>query len=150
MGAVVTTPEIAASFDDGMEFFSTFGGSTAACAAGLATLRETLDRDLPSNALRVGERLLSGLRQLQTRHNLIGDVRGSGLFVGVELVRDRTTLEPAAAEAAAVVLRMRELGVLTGTDGPHHNVIKIRGPMPLNPHDADAIVAALDRALQEH
>jgi 4-aminobutyrate aminotransferase-like enzyme len=149
MGAVVTTPEIAASFDDGMEFFSTFGGSTAACAAGLATLRETLDRDLQAHAQKVGERLLSGLRQLQPRHDLVGDIRGSGLFVGVELVRDRTTLEPATAEAAAVVLRMRELGVLTGTDGPHHNVIKIRGPMPLNSQDADAIVAALDRALGE-
>jgi hypothetical protein len=149
MGAVVTTADIAASFDNGMEFFSTFGGSTAACAAGLATLRETLDRDLQTHALRAGEHLLSGLQRLESRHALIGNVRGSGLFLGVELVRDRATLEPATAEAAAVVNRMRELGVLTGTDGPHHNVIKIRGPMPLTLGDADVIVTTLDRALVE-
>jgi 4-aminobutyrate aminotransferase-like enzyme len=132
-----------------MEFFSTFGGSTAACAAGLATLREAIDRDLQAHALAVGEHLLAGLRGLQPHHALIGDIRGSGLFIGVELVRDRATLDPATEDAAAVVERMRDLGVLTGTDGPHHNVIKIRGPMPLTTHDADVIVAALDRALRE-
>jgi len=150
MGAVVTTTEIAESFDNGMEFFSTFGGSTAACAAGLATLRATVDADLPAHALNVGAHLLAGLRQLQSRHELIGDVRGSGLFIGVELVTNRTTLAPATADATAIVTRMRELGVLTGTDGPHHNVIKIRGPMPLTTSDADCIVRALDQALREY
>jgi len=149
LGAVITTREIAASFDNGMEFFSTFGGSTAACAAGLATLRATIADGLQARALEVGDHLLAGLRQLQSRHALVGDVRGSGLFIGVELVRDRTTLEPAATEATSVVNRMRELGVLTGTDGPHHNVIKIRGPMPLSKSDADCVVATLDRALRE-
>jgi 4-aminobutyrate aminotransferase-like enzyme len=149
MGAVVTTRAIADSFDNGMEFFSTFGGSTAACAAGLATLRAVIDEGLQAHALRVGEHLLRGLRGLQAAHDLIGDVRGSGLFVGVELVLDRTTLAPAAAEAAAVVGRMRELGVLVGTDGPHHNVVKIRGPMPLTALDADRVVAVLGQALDE-
>jgi 4-aminobutyrate aminotransferase-like enzyme/Ser/Thr protein kinase RdoA (MazF antagonist) len=149
MGAVVTTREIADSFDNGMEFFSTFGGSTATCAAALATLRATIDEGLQAHALAVGKHLLSALRRLQERHELIGDVRGSGLFIGVELVRDRLTLEPAAGEAAAVVNRMRDLGVLTGTDGPHHNVVKIRGPMPLTIADADVVVAALARALSE-
>ena len=149
MGAVVTTRAIAERFDNGMEFFSTFGGSTAACAAALATLQVTVDEQLQAHALEVGAHLLTGLRRLQARHDLIGDVRGSGLFIGVELVRDRTTLAPAAAEAADVVERMRELGVLTGTDGPHHNVIKLRGPMPLTAADADRIVAALDVALSE-
>jgi len=149
LGAVVTTREIADSFDNGMEFFSTFGGSTAACAAGLATLRATIDEGRQAHALAVGKHLIAGLRQLQTQHELIGDVRGSGLFVGVELVRDRRTLEPAAEEAAAIVNRMRELRVLTGTDGPHHNVIKMRGPMPLTTADADLIVAALHRALTD-
>jgi 4-aminobutyrate aminotransferase-like enzyme len=147
MGAVITTPEIAASFDNGMEFFSTFGGSSVACAAALATLRVTLERNLQAHALAVGERLLAGLRQLQSRHELIGDVRGSGLFLGVELVRDRSTLEPAAAEAAEAVGHMRRLGVLAGTDGTHHNVIKLRGPMPLTAADAHGIVDALDTAL---
>jgi 4-aminobutyrate aminotransferase-like enzyme len=149
MGAVVTTRAIAESFDNGMEFFSTFGGSTAACAAGLATLRVTHEEGLQAHALQVGGHLLAGLRELQPSHELIGDVRGSGLFVGVELVRDRVSLTPATEEAATVVARMRDRGVLVGTDGPHHNVIKIRGPMPLAESDAGCIVAALARALRE-
>ena len=149
MGAVITTRAIANSFDNGMEFFSTFGGSTAACAAGLATLRATREEGLQAHALKVGDHLLSGLRELQAVHDSIGDVRGSGLFIGVELVRDRGSLEPATEAASDVVLRMRELGVLVGTDGPHHNVIKIRGPMPLADHDADCLVATLGRALRE-
>jgi 4-aminobutyrate aminotransferase-like enzyme/Ser/Thr protein kinase RdoA (MazF antagonist) len=149
LGAVITTREIADSFDTGMEFFSTFGGSTAACAAGLATLRVTLDDALQAHALAVGEHLMSALRRVQQNHDLVGDVRGSGLFIGVELVRDRQTLEPAAVEAGEVVNRMRDLGVLTGTEGPYHNVIKIRGPMPLTIADADLVAGALDRALSE-
>jgi 4-aminobutyrate aminotransferase-like enzyme len=132
-----------------MEFFSTFGGSTAACAAALATLRVTREEGLQAHALQVGGRLIAGLRGLQSTHEPIGDVRGSGLFVGVELVRDRATLAPAAPDAAAVVSRMRELGVLAGTDGPHHNVVKLRGPMPLTAADADSIVAAMARAIDE-
>ena len=147
IGAVITTPEVAASFDNGMEFFSTFGGSTAACVAGLTTLQTTIEQALQSHALTVGAHLVDALRRLQARHDLIGDVRGSGLFVGVELVKDRKTLAPATDAAAAVVNHMRELGVLTGTDGPHHNVIKIRGPMPLGVDDANAIVEAMDEAL---
>ncbi len=149
MGAVVTTPEIAAAFDTGMEFFSTFGGSSAACAAGLATLRVAQQEGLMEHALAVGEHLLGALRALQSRHAVVGDVRGSGLFLGVDLVADRDTRAPAPDEAALVVNRLRELGVLTGTDGPHHNVIKIRGPMPLTREDGDLLVAALDRALGE-
>ena len=149
MGAVITTRAIADGFDNGMEFFSTFGGSTAACAAALATLRVTAEEGLQAHALRVGEHLLSRLRELQHDHALIGDVRGSGLFIGVELVRDRHTLMPAGEEAAAIVNRMRELGVLAGTDGPYHNVIKIRGPMPLTAGDGELVVNALARALSE-
>jgi 4-aminobutyrate aminotransferase-like enzyme len=132
-----------------MEFFSTFGGSTTACAAGLATLRTTIEEGLQAHALEVGTHLLAGLRGLQSAHELIGDVRGSGLFIGVELVRDRIALTPATEEAASIVSRMRELGVLAGTDGPHHNVIKIRGPMPLNAVDADRLLAAFAQALRE-
>jgi 4-aminobutyrate aminotransferase-like enzyme/Ser/Thr protein kinase RdoA (MazF antagonist) len=150
MGAVVTTRAIADSFDNGMEFFSTFGGSTAACAAGLATLQATIAERLQAHALDVGAHLLAELAEVQAVHELIGDVRGSGLFVGVELVRDRTTRTPAAGEAAAIVDRMRELGVLVGTDGPCHNVIKMRGPMPLTRRDADCVVEAFRQALREH
>jgi 4-aminobutyrate aminotransferase-like enzyme len=149
MGAVVTTRAIAESFENGMEFFSTFGGSTAACVAALETLRVTIDDGLQAHALRVGRHLLSRLHALQHTHESIGDCRGSGLFIGVELVRNRETRAPAPDDASSVVNRMRELGVLTGTDGPFHNVIKIRGPMPLTEGDADCIAAAMDRALRE-
>jgi 4-aminobutyrate aminotransferase-like enzyme/Ser/Thr protein kinase RdoA (MazF antagonist) len=149
MGAVITTRAIAERFDNGMEFFSTFGGSTAACVAGMTTLQVTRDEGLQRHALVVGQRLLGGLRPLVDRFDLVGDVRGSGLFLGVELVRDRRTLEPAPDEATFVVDRMRARGVLVGTDGPFHNVIKIRGPMPLTFADADRIVDAFTRSLGE-
>ena len=147
LGAVITTPEIAASFDNGMEFFSTFGGSTVSCAAGLAVLETVQDEDLQVHAQRVGVRLLAGLNQLAGRHELIGDVRGSGLFFGVEMVRDRLTQAPATSEAAAIVDRMRERRILIGTDGVLHNVLKIRPPMPFNEQDADRLVGTLDEVL---
>jgi hypothetical protein len=147
LGAVVTTAEIAASFNNGMEFFSTFGGSTVSCAVGAAVL-EIVNRDgLQAHAREVGAHLLARLRVLATRHELIGDVRGSGLFLGVELVDNRATLEPAPHEAAEVVNRMREAGVLIGTDGPYHNVLKIRPPLPFGIEDADVLVECLDQAL---
>ena len=149
IGAVVTTSEIAASFDNGMEFFSTFGGNTVSCAIGLAVLDVLRDEQLQSHALHVGQRMLAGLRPFVDRHPIVGDVRGSGLFLGVELVRDRATLEPAGSEASYVANRLRELGILLGTDGPYHNVVKIRPPMPFNVEDADLLVGALDRVLGE-
>lgn len=147
LAAVVTTPEIAASFDNGMEFFSTFGGNPVSCAAGLAVLDVLAEERLQENALRVGELLLSGLRALQEKHRPIGDVRGSGLFLGVELVRDRETLEPAAREAARLVARLKERGILAGTDGPLHNVIKLRPPLIFSAHDAALFLAAADASL---
>ena len=149
LGAVVTTPAIAASFDNGMEFFSTFGGSTVACAVGLAVLDVVEEEGLQAHALAVGTRLLDGLRQVAARHPIVGDVRGSGLFLGVELVRDHETLEPAPREAAFAVNRLREEGILVGTDGPFHNVIKIRPPMPFDADDADRLVSTLDGVLSE-
>jgi 4-aminobutyrate aminotransferase-like enzyme len=148
LGAVVTTRAIAEAFDNGMEFFSTCGGSTAACAAGAATLAAIDEEALQARALRVGTTLLAGLRELADRHELIGDVRGSGLFVGVELVRDRVTREPAAEAASRIVLRMRERGVLAGTDGLSGNVIKLRGPMPLGEPDSEAIITAMADAIR--
>jgi len=93
--------------------------------------------------------LLAGLRALADRYPIVGDVRGSGLFLGVELVRDRETLEPAGDEAAFVANRMRERGILLGTDGPYHNVVKIRPPMPFDAADADLLVDELERALRQ-
>src|SRR5204863_733091 len=91
LGAVITTPEIAGSFETGMEYFNTFGGNPVSCATGLAVLDVIRDEELQQNALEVGEYLKRELRLLQDRHSLIGDVRGQGLFLGIELVRDRKT-----------------------------------------------------------
>lgn len=149
LAAVVTTPALAASFDNGMEFFSTFGGNPVACAVGSAVLEVLQAERLQENALHVGNHWLEGLRGLMERHAIIGDVRGSGLFLGLELVRDRVTLQPADAEALYVVNRLREHGILAGTDGPHHNVIKLRPPLVFTQEDADFFVATLDRILHE-
>lgn len=140
IGAVVTTPEIADSFNNGMEFFSTFGGNPVSCAVGLEVLRIVHEENLQEHALRVGNRMLEALRPFVNRFPLVGDVRGSGLFLGVELVRDRTTLEPADEEASFIANRMRDHGILLGTDGPHHNVVKIRPPMPFDEANADFLV----------
>jgi 4-aminobutyrate aminotransferase-like enzyme/Ser/Thr protein kinase RdoA (MazF antagonist) len=149
VAAVVTTREIAASFDNGMEFFSTFGGNPVACAAGMAVLDVIEEDGLQERARRLGGRLLADLREVASSSPVIGDVRGMGLFLGVELVRDRDSLEPAAAEAAYVVDRLRERGILTGTDGPWHNVIKIRPPLIIEELDVERFLAVLADVLQE-
>ena len=149
IAAVVTTREIANAFDNGMEFFSTFGGNTVSCAVGMEVLNVVHEEKLAEHAQEVGDHLLDGLRQLQQRHNLIGDVRGSGLFLGAELVRDHSTLEPADREAAFIANRMRDRGILMGTDGPLHNVLKIRPPMVFNKVHAEQLLVALDSSLAE-
>jgi len=149
LAAVVTTKEIAASFANGMEFFSTFGGNPVACAAGLAVLDVVRDEGLQDRALRVGKYWMTELKKLQECHRLIGDVRGSGLFVGIDLVRDRESREPATEQADYVVNRLRECGILAGTDGPHHNVIKLRPPLIFAEADADLFVRAFESILQE-
>jgi 4-aminobutyrate aminotransferase-like enzyme len=116
-------------------------------AAGLAVLDVLAEEGLQQHALEVGAQLIAMLRPFTERHMLVGDVRGAGLFVGVELVRDRTTLEPADTEAAAVVNALRERGILTGTDGPYHNVLKIRPPMPFDAANATRLAHALDTVL---
>ena len=128
---------------------STFGGNTVSCAIGMAVLDVVREENLQEHARRVGDGMLADLRALAERNPLIGDVRGSGLFLGVELVRDRDTLEPATAEASFIVNRMRERGVLIGTDGPYHNVLKIRPPMPFGPADATLLVEALEASIRD-
>jgi len=149
LAAVITRADVARSFANGMEYFNSFGGNPASCAAGLAVLEVIEGEGLQDNARRVGETLRRGLLELARRHPLIGDVRGMGLFLGLELVRDRTTLEPAAAEAAEVVERMKERGVLLSTDGPLHNVIKIKPPLVVSAADADLLLNELDAVLAE-
>ena len=149
LAALITTPEIAASFDNGMEFFSTFGGNPVACAAGLAVLDVLEEEQLQERALRVGSYLKNSLQALQQQFPLIGDVRGSGLFLGLDLVLDRDTRAPAPLQAAYVVNRLRECGILTGTDGPHHNVIKLRPPLIISETDADLLTTTLQSILAE-
>jgi 4-aminobutyrate aminotransferase-like enzyme/Ser/Thr protein kinase RdoA (MazF antagonist) len=149
LAAVITTPEIAASFANGMEFFSTFGGNPVAAAAGIAVLDVLREEKLQENALRVGHILIAGLKQLQAKHALIGDVRGSGLFLGIDLVRDHETRTPAADEAGYVVDRLRDCGILAGTDGPHHNVIKLRPPLLFSEADAELFTRTLESILEE-
>jgi len=149
LAAVITTPQIAAAFDTGMEFFSTFGGNTVSCAVGREVLKIVLDDGLPQQAAETGDFLLAEFRRLADEFPLIGDVRGSGLFLGLELVRDRQTLEPADREASFVVERMKDQGILMGTDGPLHNVLKIRPPMTFDHDAAKTLVAALQRAFRQ-
>lgn len=149
LAAVITTDKIANAFNNGMEFFSTFGGNPVSCAAGMAVLEVLEKEKLMNNALTVGNYMLERLKPLVDEYKIVGDVRGSGLFLGVELVKDRTTLEPAAEEASFISNRMRDYGILLGTDGPYHNVIKIRPPMPINLDDAKYLVDTFIKILDE-
>ncbi len=149
LGAVVTTREVADAFDNGMEYFNTFGGNPVSCATGLAVL-EVLERDgLQAHAKRVGDRLVEGLRGLAARHASIGDVRGTGLFLGVELVEPGDPPRPNAVAAKRIVERMRRRRILLSVDGPEHNVIKIKPPLVFSHADADRLLADLDRVLGE-
>ena len=147
LAAVVTTAAIAQSFHNGMEYFNTFGGNPVSCAVGLAVLDVIEAEGLQQNALLVGTHLLAQLRRLKDKHPLIGDVRGAGLFIGIELVRDRATLEPAAEETSAIVERMKERGILLSVDGPLHNVIKIKPPIVFTQADADFLTESLNQVL---
>ncbi len=145
LAAVVTRREIAERFDTGMEFFATFGGSGVACAAGLAVLEIIDDEALPSRAETVGDRLLAGLRELAERYPLLADVRGLGLFIGVEIADAER--RPLPEEAAWIVERLRQERVLIGRDGPDHNVLKIRPPLSFSDADADYLLSRLDDVL---
>jgi 4-aminobutyrate aminotransferase-like enzyme len=149
LAAVATTPEIAASFKTGMEYFNTFGGNPVSCAVGLAVLDVIRKENLQKKALEVGGYLKAGLEELKDRHRLVGDVRGRGLFLGVELVLDRLTLKPAAAEAAYIAERLKDKGILIGTEGPRHNVLKIRPPLVIEKRDIDHLIEVLDQVLGE-
>ncbi len=148
LGAVVTTPEIARVLAERIHF-NTFGGNPVVCAQGKAVLEVIEEEGLQANALEVGGFLLAGLSRMADQHSLIGDVRGEGLMIGVELVKDRQTKEPAREECARVFEKARELGLLIGKGGLPGNVLRIKPPMCLNRADAEFMLAVLDRALGE-
>ena len=147
IGAVVTTPEIAETFDNGMEFFSSFGGNPVSAVIALAVLDILEDEKLQANAATVGTALKTGLNTLMRSHSCIGDVRGRGLFLGVEVVESGATLEPAPAITQYVVERLKKRGVLLSFDGPDHNVIKIKPPMSFSESDAERLISELDQVL---
>jgi 4-aminobutyrate aminotransferase-like enzyme len=150
IGAVVTTPQIAAAFTNGMEFFSSFGGNPVSCAIALEVLDVVEREGLRDRAHSVGDYLTGRLHELQSRHEIVGDVRGLGLFLGIEFVNDRAVRQPATAQAKYVANRMRDLGVLVSTDGPDNNVIKLKPPMCFGEKDADFLVGSLARVLGEN
>lgn len=147
MGAVVTTPEVAASFVGGMEYFNTFGGNPVSCAIALAVLEVIAEEGLQQRAADVGAFLQDGLRSLQREYEPIGDVRGCGLFIGAEIVADRASRTPDRALARAVVEQMKERQVLLSTDGPDDNVLKIKPPLVFSRDNAAEFLHKLAEVL---
>ena len=149
LGAVVTTRAIADAFANGMEYFNTFGGNPVSAAVGLAVLDVIEDEGLRARATASGDRFMAGLFALAERHEAIGDVRGQGLFIGVVLVRDRASREPATGLANALVEAAVERGILLSTDGPAHDTLKIKPPLVIEPADIDRVIETLDTLLIE-
>ena len=148
LGAVVTTPKIAATLAQ-RTHFNTFGGNPVVCAQGMAVL-EVIEREkLQENALKIGNRILTGLNQLKEKHNLIGDVRGKGLMLGIELVKDRQSKEPAKEECAQILEACREMGLLLGKGGLWGQTIRFSPPMCVNEQDADFLLEVLGRAFSD-
>lgn len=138
-----------AAFGRDVRYFNTFGGNPVSCQAAHAVLRVIREEQLQQNALRVGHCLREGLQALAQRHELLGDVRGSGLFVGAELVSDREHKTPASAEAVAVVNTMRQRGVLISATGPAGNILKIRPPLVFREEHAALFLDTLDAVLTD-
>ncbi len=146
LGACVTRPEIARTMKNRIHF-NTFGGNPVSMTQGLATLEVVDSEGIQQNALEVGGHLKARLGALMDRRPLVGDVRGMGLMLGVELVRDRTTKEPATAETADVLELCKDRGLLLGRGGLDGNVLRIKPPMCLTRDDADFLVDCLDEVL---
>jgi len=149
LAAVVTTPEIAQSFNNGMEFFTTTGGNPVSCAVGLSVLNIIEKGNLQQNASIVGSYLKEGLMKLKKKFPLIGDVRGEGLFIGIELVLNNETLIPAPNKAIYIIERMKEEGILLSIDGPLHNVLKIKPPLVFTRENANFLIGKLEKVLSE-
>ena len=148
LGITVTRPEIREEFGKVTNFFSTFGGNPVACSAGLAVL-DVIERErLMEHALETGEYKREKIRELMSQYRWVGDVRGAGLLTGIELVRDRATLEPGPEETERVTNHLRDNGVLVGLEGPHGNILKIRPPLAFGKEHADILACELAKALQ--
>jgi 4-aminobutyrate aminotransferase-like enzyme len=147
LSAVVTRRDLVDTFSGYGRYFNTFGGNPVSCAAGLAVLDIIESENLQQNALEVGQHLVDGLWRLADDHECIGDVRGTGLFLAVELVTDRNERTPATELTTRVVNELRNRGVLTGAIGPDSNILKLRCPMVLTKDDADFFLDVLQGVL---
>ena len=147
VAGIVVARDAVARFGHDQRYFNTFGGNTVAVAAAQATFEVIRDHDLLGNAARVGREIRDGLRQLSEKHDRIGDIRGAGLYIGVEMVSDRDGKTPDAATATAIVNGLRDRRVLISATGFHANVLKIRPPMVFSSADADRLLTALDDTL---
>ncbi|MCH8866982.1 MAG: aminotransferase class III-fold pyridoxal phosphate-dependent enzyme [Proteobacteria bacterium] len=147
IAGVVVRRELLAGLAKSSGYFNTFGGNPVSCAAASAVLDVIEDEGLQQNALEVGQHLVDGLWKLAEKHECIGDVRGTGLFLGLELVSDRERRTPAIELTSMVVNDLRNRGVLTGTTGTHDNLVKLRSPMVLSRDDADYMLGILDESL---
>ncbi|NKB61727.1 MAG: aminotransferase class III-fold pyridoxal phosphate-dependent enzyme [Gammaproteobacteria bacterium] len=150
LAGVVTTREIAEAFNNGMEYFNTFGGNPVSCAIGSAVIDVIEEEQLQENARLVGSWLLNNLQGLMSDFPIMGDVRGLGLFIGIELVEDKLSLMPAAQQASYIAERMKQEGILISTDGPLHNVLKIKPPICFSMDNAKHFVTVLEGILREH
>jgi len=148
LAAVACTKEVANLFANGMEYFNTFGGNPVSCAIGAEVLQTVKRENLQKNALEVGAYLKSELKQLAIDYPIIGDVRGEGLFLGIELVDQ--DLNPLADHADYLINRMKYFGILMSTDGPDHNVIKIKPPMVFDQDNADELIHYMKKILAEN
>ena len=149
LSVVVTSDSVAEKFHNGMEYFNSFGGNPVSCAVGQAVLEIIEEEELQKNALEVGQALLKMLNDLKRNHDLIGDVRGQGLFIGIELIKDMESLIPSAKATKQIVELMKEDRILLSVDGPDHNVIKIKPPMVFNSDNALFLVETLDKILSK-
>src|SRR3989454_1697280 len=148
LAAVVTTPQVAGVLSKRIHF-NTFGGNPVVCAIGKAVLEVIERENLQENSLKLGQHILSGLEKLKAKHDLIGDVRGKGLMLGIELVKDRATKEPAKAECAQVLELCREMGLLLGKGGLYGSVIRFAPPMCITRADADFMLEVFDAAFSQ-
>jgi len=149
MGGIATRATLLDRLVAEVKYFNTFGGNPVAAAAGLAVLDVIADEGLIENAGIIGGHIMDGLREIGNRHIQIGDVRGAGLFIGLELVRDRDAKEPAPEIASLLINRLRQRGILVGAAGPYGNTLKIRPPLCFTKDNADTFITACDEVLRE-
>ena len=149
LAAVIVTKQIADAFNNGLEYFNTFGGNPVSMETGLTVLDIIINEEMQAHAKEVGNYLIDLFKKLMAKYPIISDVRGHGLFIGVELVKNRITKEPAVNEINFIVEKMKEFGFLLSTDGPLHNVLKIKPPLPFNKQNSDDLIYFFELILKD-